>query len=626
MKSNQKRPPDGEIRQSQLLSSFGPGSMVDLPDASVLIGGLDYWKFDPKERREISEERLSSKICEKLRDQYPDINSVKLYEPPTSNSDSNTGNVGVKAFQFPIWFVAQTEDTWTSPITQKVYRTRPLVPFAQLVSGKYLNENRKKISVVPVRFVQACPNGHISDIDWLNFAKHADSCPHRYSLWLDEGGSSSDFADIFVRCEHCKVRRPFSEARLPNSIALGLCQGNRPWLGHNNKEECFNPENQKPYPNRLLVRAASNAYFPQVISVISLPDSNQKLRDVVNEFYAGYLSIINDLPSLQNFRQMPALAEALKGFSDESIFAEIQRRRSGATAPEKSIKEVEVETLLTQANEIGDDAPESDFFAVKLALTSLSPVCQERVDRIVLVHRLREVVAQVGFTRFEPNYASIDGELNLNVQSAAIDTEPRWFPAIENKGEGIFISFSPSAIKAWKESTPVIKRGKELVKGHQTWLKRSGRKEDDFPFPGLPYVMLHSLSHLLITTVSLECGYSASAIKERVYAGEYGYGILLYTGSSGSEGTLGGLVQVGKRIESVLANALEFGRLCSNDPVCAQHKPAEAHEERFLHGAACHGCLLIAETSCEKGNEFLDRALVVNTVENQGAAFFPDFL
>ena len=139
--------------------------------------------------------------------------------------------------------------------------------------------------------------------------------------------------------------------------------------------------------------------------------------------------------------------------------------------------------------------------------------------------------------------------------------------------------------------------------------------------------MLHSLSHLLITTVSLECGYSASAIKERVYASDkYGYGILLYTGSSGSEGTLGGLVQVGKRIESILANALEFGRLCSNDPVCAQHKPAEANEERFLHGAACHGCLLIAETSCEKGNEFLDRALVVNTVENQGAAFFPDFL
>ena len=141
-------------------------------------------------------------------------------------------------------------------------------------------------------------------------------------------------------------------------------------------------------------------------------------------------------------------------------------------------------------------------------------------------------------------------------------------------------------------------------------------------FPGLPHLMLHSLSHLLITAVSLECGYSASAIRERVYSGEYGYGILLYTAAAGSEGSLGGLVDVGLDIESHLQRALELGRLCSNDPVCAQHDPANRHEERFLHGSACHGCLLIAETSCEWRNEFLDRALVVPTVSTPDAAFF----
>jgi hypothetical protein len=134
--------------------------------------------------------------------------------------------------------------------------------------------------------------------------------------------------------------------------------------------------------------------------------------------------------------------------------------------------------------------------------------------------------------------------------------------------------------------------------------------------------MLHSLSHLLITAVSLECGYAASAIRERIYTGESGYGILLYTGTSGSEGTLGGLVQVGKRIEYHLMNALEIGKLCSNDPVCAQHQPNNKQEDRFLHGAACHGCLLIAEPSCERRNEFLDRALVTDTVEGLGAEFF----
>ena len=144
------------------------------------------------------------------------------------------------------------------------------------------------------------------------------------------------------------------------------------------------------------------------------------------------------------------------------------------------------------------------------------------------------------------------------------------------------------------------------------------------PMMVVPYVMLHSLSHLLITAVALECGYSASSIRERVYAGDGGYGILLYTGGAGSEGTLGGLVEVGRSIEQHLGRALEMGRLCSNDPVCAQHDPANLFEERFLHGAACHGCLLVAETSCERRNELLDRALVVPTVGTTGAAFFED--
>ncbi len=133
---------------------------------------------------------------------------------------------------------------------------------------------------------------------------------------------------------------------------------------------------------------------------------------------------------------------------------------------------------------------------------------------------------------------------------------------------------------------------------------------------------VHSLSHLLITAVSLECGYAATSIRERIYATDGRYGILLYTGTTDAEGTLGGLVQVGRRIDEHVAHALELGRLCSNDPICAQHDPAGRHEERYLHGAACHGCLLIAETSCERRNEMLDRALVVETVDGEGEAFF----
>ena len=123
--------------------------------------------------------------------------------------------------------------------------------------------------------------------------------------------------------------------------------------------------------------------------------------------------------------------------------------------------------------------------------------------------------------------------------------------------------------------------------------------------------------------MSLECGYPASSIRERIYSmNEIGYGVLLYTGSPDAEGTLGGLIQTGRRIHEHIGNALEYGALCSNDPVCANHAPENPHERRFLHGAACHGCLLIAETSCEQFNDYLDRNLVVPTLENAGVEFF----
>ena len=128
---------------------------------------------------------------------------------------------------------------------------------------------------------------------------------------------------------------------------------------------------------------------------------------------------------------------------------------------------------------------------------------------------------------------------------------------------------------------------------------------------------------MLITTISLECGYPASSIRERIYAfSDVGYGILLYTGSPDSEGTLGGLIQEGRRIHEHMRHALTRAELCSNDPVCSQHQPDNLHERRFLHGAACHGCLLIAETSCEQNNDYLDRSLVVSTVEDRGVEFF----
>jgi hypothetical protein len=243
------------------------------------------------------------------------------------------------------------------------------------------------------------------------------------------------------------------------------------------------------------------------------------------------------------------------------------------------------------------------------------------IERVVLVHRLREVVAQVGFTRFEAAAPDVEGELDIGVRRAALAMNANWLPAFENKGEGIFIQFSTEAIGNWLASPQVQGREFQLATAFSEWQKE--HKGSNRKFPGAAYLMLHSFSHLLVTAVALGCGYPASSIRERVYAiPKLGFGVLLYTGTSDAEGTLGGLIQVGRRIHESVKSALDLGTLCSNDPVCAQHEPSSPQERRFLHGAACHGCLLISETTCEQQNDFLDRSLIVPTVQNIGGEFF----
>ena len=311
---------------------------------------------------------------------------------------------------------------------------------------------------------------------------------------------------------------------------------------------------------------------------------------------------------------------ALEGLTDEEVFAEIQARKGGApVALDKSVKQAEFETLVTSKEEIGSDQPDGDFYARCLPDAEWQAPWTQAVERVVLVHRLREVIALVGFTRFEPSSPDSEGELEIGVTRAPLAREVTWLPAVENRGEGIFVQFRREAIDAWLHRPKVKQRGRRLEAGYQCWKSDHESQRD---FIGLPFVLLHSLSHLLITAVSLECGYPASSIRERIYAGSYGYGILLYTGTPDAEGTMGGLVEAGRKIARHLKSAIDLARLCSNDPVCAQHAAENQNEARFLHGAACHGCLLIAETSCEQHNEFLDRALIVSTVDGSGAEFF----
>lgn len=598
-----KKRPHGEIRQSQLLQGFGPGAMIDLPNHAVIVSALEHWEG---ERREIHEERLSRKVDEFLRQ-----TGVKLFAPPIDLEPEPRTRSGVRGWIFPTWFIALYE-----PVRTEGLRSRPLVPKRELRQGEYFADDKKKYKVVPVRWVQGCPNGHISDIDWDGFA-HEFQKRCKRPLWIDERGTSGDLAEIDIRCE-CGARRSLVRATKIGERPLGGCNGARPWIGDSAREgDCHEPA-------RLLVRTATNTYFAQTLNVISIPDPDAELRQAVDEVWTDFLEpSVRSIEDLVRERPKPRVKAALAKFSDESVYAEIQRRRGSSATQRRGIKQTEAEVLWRSQEELGDDVPlVSNFYARALPAEKIRPEMRGCVSRVVLVHRLREVIAQVGFTRFEAETIEVDEELNLDVRSAALASETTWVPAIENRGEGVFIAFSPESIARWLARSEVVTRGKQLRKGFDAW--QGLRRVSTGSFPGLPYYLLHSLSHLLISSVALECGYSASSIRERIYATEPCYGILLYTGTPDAEGTLGGLVEVGRRICDHLASAVEMGRLCSNDPVCSQHGPDNLQEERFLHGASCHGCLLIAETSCERRNDFLDRALVVPTVEGIGAEYFED--
>ena len=255
------------------------------------------------------------------------------------------------------------------------------------------------------------------------------------------------------------------------------------------------------------MRSASNAYFSQILSVISLPESDQSLRDAVSRVYEEYLKEADQEDIAYCRRKMYKVKEALEGFTGEEVWEEVQRRQQQGKPPQKTIKQAEIETLLS-AETVGKDEPDSDFYAYVRPLDSLPSPLVGKLDRVILVPRLREVIAQVGFTRFEPALPDIEGELpdeeelEISVRRAPLDFEPTWVPAIEQRGEGIFLSFSESAINEWMEQSAVKERGKVLDKGFRAWCNRRHLAADKVKFPGLPYIMLHSLSHLLITTVS----------------------------------------------------------------------------------------------------------------------------
>ncbi len=592
----------GQIRRSQVITTYGPGALIDLPRDSAVMAGIDGWGSSLKR---LDEPRVQQALA-----RMTGVQSPELRVPPTPDPAEfwSASPKGVDAYRFPEWFVVQEAPEWAGPASPDRPRSRRLVHRKALEGGRF-----DKRPVVATRFVMACTKGHVSDLPWRKFAHRGEtSCLGQ--LWLDESGATGELANLRVRCE-CGKSRSMTEANDFDAEALGYCNGARPWLGPHAGEACGQP-------GRLLIRTATNAYFPLLVRALSIPEKGAAIDQAVSEVWNVLMAVENPA-DLTSFKKLPGVTDALAGFDDEDVLAAI-RRRKGTAAEEHSVKDVEIEAMLAVPEGFGDDVPiDPDFHARKLRRRDRSQPFDDLIETVVQVHRLREVLALAGFTRLEAPMPDIDGEYRDDVERTDISIDPQWFPAVENRGEGVLIHFSAGAIREWLARPGVSRRIEDLEVGHEKWAKT--RKLPP-PFPGGIYVMLHTLSHLLLQSIADRCGYPAASIRERVYVADESrrYGILLYTSSPDAEGTLGGLVQQARQIGSHIERALRAAALCSNDPVCAQHTPASSIEGRWLHGAACHGCALVAETSCEMRNDYLDRALVVPTLDVDDAAFFPD--
>lgn len=591
-----RKEPDGRVRRSQMLTTYGPGALVDLVDHAVIVAGLDDWRFGAAVEV-VGEPRLRDKVARRMQELGRELRVDDAFRaPPAGDDDEPQPGCGVPARLFPTWFVCQ--------------RCRALIRVGSLAEkgGRFVHDcSDRGGDCVPVRFVQACESGHVDDVNWIGVTHRGRPC-EAPALELDEG-LSGDFSEVRVSCRACGAWRQLKDLKLPEMRPE--CRGRRPWLGAGSDEVCGRKAT-------LIVRTASSAYFSLVDSALSIPDVDHAVDEAVQGQW-GVLQVASG-ESLAVLRMIPAVQGAIGGFSDAEVMAAVERRRAGKKPERAPIRLAEYRQLMAAPDEVaGEIAPEGEEFFARRVVGGVV----DGVERVVLVHALREVRCQVGFTRLDFPGPSLSGEPGA-VNSAPLGLNTDWLPAVEVRGEGVFLALDPVRLDAWEARPEVQARAGVLAAG---FAAQFADRAEAPPFFGVRAYLLHSLAHLLITAVSLECGYSASAIRERIYCSAPGAevavaGILLATATPGTEGTLGGLVAQGRRMGEHLAAARRLGMLCSNDPVCASHDP-RGPDDRRLAGAACHGCLFISESSCEWFNHSLDRALVVPVLgQDPALAFF----
>ncbi|HEV3194247.1 MAG TPA: DUF1998 domain-containing protein, partial [Polyangiaceae bacterium] len=532
--------------------------------------------------------------------------------------------IGVPVAPFPRWMVCPYCRR-LAPLGSGLFKLETPYRTDQI---RYVHANctkpGKPPTVVPARFIVACTNGHLDDFPWREFV-HRGPTQCKGGLKLFELTATGEAAGIEVRCEgdKCGATRRMSDAFKMDLQALPSCRGRRPHLRDHEEGVCKLPNGQNT-PMQPMLQGASNSWFPILLSALDIPQASTKLAQLVDDHW----TILEKVQSEQNIELLQQVTPQLSDLVDYTaaqIWDAVQAKKDKAEESSSSEGPTELKTPEWQV--FIDPAAAEKTRDFQLRVVEPPRKYAKYFEKVVLAERLREVRALVGFTRIEsPSDYDNPAAFPPNQRVRLSRTQPTWVPASDIRGEGLFFHFNESLIQEWCKK--VEKHDGVFLTAHQGWrIVRHLEPPQDY-YPGIRFVLLHSFAHALIRQLAVECGYTAASLRERIYSRNPGEeqpemaGVLIYTAAPDSEGTLGGLVSLGEpaTLERHLEQALDAMRLCASDPLCAEHHPYR--DGMTLHAASCHACLFTPETSCERGNKYLDRAVLVPTVERTDLAFF----
>lgn len=612
-----------KVRQSQLIRPFGVGAMHTLPgNITYVTAGLKHWYYNhsPSSKPYPEKSDLVDYIVKDRRLQI-ELGVDHLRLPPGSNNKKEENfDFKIPLVRFPSWYVCGNRKC--KRFEQRALDQEGIVKCIDCES-----------IMTQVRFAAVCPAGHLQDFPWIEWV-HKETNPKCCAVYdnleySSRGGSS--LSDIHISCPRCKKSRSLGgilqrnsdgTTRLSNNLfsdkKLYKCNSGEVWHGKGERKEICCDES----PSGVLINGL-NTHYSHILSSIWVPEvhSNSDLLGDIDELNIG--------PYID---QLEAFGKDQEGIIDDVLSLPICKRLQKYTKKEiadtlfgRGVEEVDPDLPAEEQNFLlpeylafkNENKIKNSFEFLENRIVDLSSSqrwFKEFVSTISIIDKLRETSAMYGFSRLIQNnqLSKTEGfKLLWGDDYYTIPKRDRWLPANVVYGEGFMVYLNENLINDWEKKFRTSNNFKDFEKRLVAYSEETRR---DLPDISPKFILIHTLSHLLMKRLAFNSGYNLASIKERIYCsdieGEEMLGLLIYTASGDSEGSMGGLAKNGEieNIEHLINSSFEDSDFCTNDPVCSESTEYGGQGLYGLNGASCYACTLIPETSCSHFNSYLDRA------------------